>query len=576
VYRNRLAGGPDAKKKFRTLVEHFFGRFFDRDSLSPDADEHANVVQIIAMLAVPGAIISLFLLVDHPLIRSEVTRLWLRAGDRYVFVCYAMVVMGFVMTFKWDSLFPDRRDYLILTPLPISLREFFIAKVIALCGFLLLFIIAINFFSCVIVPYAYLVRDNKWDVLLPGFFAHATAVLSASIFTALFFAALQGVLINFISPAAFRRISPWIQMVSMTFLVTVLLITPGISGNIRLLLESHSRVLDYIPLFWFLGVYEVLNPDGTPIPESYIWARSAVDAMFFVSVMFILTYTIGYWRHSKKILEGIESHVFAPAWRQRAIAWVLNVFVLRHPFQRASFHFIGKIFSRSSKHRLFIAMYSGIGLAVTISSLFVVRRDSDFVIAVSRRGLVEAPLILSFFVISGLRATFNIPYELNANWMFQIVNRYDAAEYLKAARRWVIVRGIIPVYAILAILEFAFLDPVQAGFQLAFAFAIAAILVELFFLKFNKVPFTCSYLPAKSHLAFLAGAYLYGFTIYTFMMASLERWVAATPQRMLAFFLFIVGILIAISIYRRHTHDRTLEIVYEDDADPLIRQLNLS
>ena len=30
------------------------------------------------------------------------------------------------------------------------------------------------------------------------------------------------------------------------------------------------------------------------------------------------------------------------------------------------------------------------------------------------------------------------------------------------------------------------------------------------------------------------------------------------------------------SIYRRHTQDRTIEIVYEDDADPLIRQLNLS
>src|SRR5205823_6852139 len=136
-----------------------------------------------------------FMLGDHPLARSEVSRLWSRAGDRYVFISYAIVVMGFVMTFKWDSLFPDRRDYLILTPLPISLREFFLAKVAALCGFLLLFVVAINFFSCVIVPYAHLVRDNKWDVLLPGFFAHATAVLSASIFTALFFAALPGVLI---------------------------------------------------------------------------------------------------------------------------------------------------------------------------------------------------------------------------------------------------------------------------------------------------------------------------------------------------------------------------------------------
>src|SRR5438046_1095105 len=105
-------------ERFKTLARHFFSRFFDKDSISPDADAHANVVQIIAMLALPGAIVSLFTIADHPLIRSEVTRLWLRAGVRYVFVCYSMVVMGFVMTFKWDSLFPDRRDYLILTPLP--------------------------------------------------------------------------------------------------------------------------------------------------------------------------------------------------------------------------------------------------------------------------------------------------------------------------------------------------------------------------------------------------------------------------------------------------------------------------
>src|SRR5262245_44554176 len=109
------AGCCVMNERFKTLVRHFFARFFDKDSLSPDADERANVVQIIAILALPRAIVSLFTLVDHPLIRSEVTRMWLRSGDRYVFVCYSMVVMGFVMVFKWDSLFPDRRDYLILT-----------------------------------------------------------------------------------------------------------------------------------------------------------------------------------------------------------------------------------------------------------------------------------------------------------------------------------------------------------------------------------------------------------------------------------------------------------------------------
>src|SRR5262245_18823857 len=293
-------------ERFKTLTRHFFSRFFDRESISPEGNEHANVVQIIAMLSVPGAFVSLSMIADHPLVRSEATLMWLRSGDRYVFVCYSMIVMGFVMTFKWDSLFPDRRDYLILTPLPISMREFFTAKVLSLAAFLLSFAVAINVFSCIFVPYAYLVRDNRWNVILPSFAAHVAATLGGAIFMALFFAALQGVLINIMTPSAFRRLSPWIQMVSLTILVTLLLITPGLSVSIRLLVESNTRALDYIPLFWFLGIYEVLNPEGTLIPASNLWAETAVEATLIVFVVFVLAYVVSYRRYSKKILEGIE------------------------------------------------------------------------------------------------------------------------------------------------------------------------------------------------------------------------------------------------------------------------------
>jgi hypothetical protein len=563
-------------ERFKTLTRHFFSRFFDKDSIAPGGDERANVVQIIALLTVPGAFVSIGMIADHPLIRSEVTRMWLRSGDRYVFVCYSMIVMGFVMTFKWDSLFPDRRDYLILTPLPISMREFFAAKALALSSFLLSFAVAINICSCVFVPYAYILRDNTAGVLLPSFFAHFAAVMGGAIFMALFFAALQGVLINVMTPSAFRRISPWIQMVSLTILVTVLLITPGLSVNIRLLVESNTRALDYIPLFWFLGIYEVLNPEGTLIPSSNLWAETAVEATLIVGLIFVATYLISYRRYSKKILEGIESDVFREPWHQRAAAWVLNRTVLRHPFQRAAYYFIGRIFARSTKHRLFVAVYGGVGLALTIPSVLVLRRDTDFVLSFTRSGLIEAPLVLSFFVVSGLRAAFNIPYELPANWMFQITSGSDAGEYLKAIRKWVFLRGLVPVYALLALLQFPFFSVGEALFHLSFGLAIALVLTEVFFFKFNKVPFTCSYFPAKSDLAFLAAAYLYGFTLYTFTIGALERWVGESAQRTWGFFVLVAALLFGLALYRRRILDLTLGIVYEDDADPLVRQLNLT
>ncbi|MBI4472075.1 MAG: hypothetical protein HY646_05365 [Acidobacteria bacterium] len=558
------------------LIDHFFSRFFDKDSISEDADERANVVQIVAMLALPGAVISLFMIADHPYIRSEVATMWARSGDRYGFVCYAMVVMGFVMTFKWDSLFPDRRDYLILTSLPISLKQMFAAKVIALCKFLAFFVVAINFFSCLFIPYIYVVRNNRLDVIIPSFVAHTASVMGGSAFMALFFAAFQGVLINLMTPAAFRKISPLIQMISMTILVTALLIIPGVSGNIRLLVETHSPVLDYIPLFWFMGIYEVFNPEGTLIPQSYVWARTAVDATVIVALMFILTYFAGYHRQAKKVLEGIESDIFPDWWWKRGGASILNTVVLRHAFQRASFHFIGGIVTRSSKHRLFIAMYSGIGLALTLSPLVVLRRADAFPFGISQDGLLEAPLVLSFFVVSGLRATFNIPYELPANWMFQITSGSDAAEYLRATRLWVFLRGIVPLYALLAPLEFVFFDIPDAVFHICFGLVVSAWLTELLFFNFNKVPFTCSYLPAKSHLAFLAGAYLYGFTMFTSTMAGLQRWASSSPFRTALFFAGSAVMLITFSMYRRRTADQTLTIVYEDQAEPLVRQLNLS
>lgn len=50
-----------------------------------------------------------------------------------------------------------------------------------------------------------------------------------------------------------------------------------------------------------------------------------------------------------------------------------------------------------------------------------------------------------------------------------------------------------------------------------------ALLIELMFWRFGKVPFTCSYFAGKTSLSVLAGLYLYGFTTYSFNMADLEK-----------------------------------------------------
>ena len=44
---------------FRELMWHFFGRFFDKESLSPQGEPEAGAIQMLGILAPPGGFVAL-------------------------------------------------------------------------------------------------------------------------------------------------------------------------------------------------------------------------------------------------------------------------------------------------------------------------------------------------------------------------------------------------------------------------------------------------------------------------------------------------------------------------------------
>ena len=57
-----------------------------------------------------------------------------------------MLTVGLFAVLSWDSLFPDRRDVLVLSPLPVRARTIFLAKVAAVGTALGLTVVALNIF----------------------------------------------------------------------------------------------------------------------------------------------------------------------------------------------------------------------------------------------------------------------------------------------------------------------------------------------------------------------------------------------------------------------------------------------
>ena len=104
-----------------------------------------------------------------------------------------------------------------------------------------------------------------------------------------------------------------------------------------------------------------------------------------------------------------------------------------------------------------------------------------------------------------------------------------------------------------------------------FQLATGALLIELLFWNFDKVPFTCSYFPGKLSLALLAGIYLYGFTEYSFRMADLESALDSRPWFALVFLTLSTGALTL--LWRRNSSAADVRF---DGNEPDIQTLNLT
>jgi hypothetical protein len=552
-------------ESFSALAIHFFRRFFDGDSSSDESEPRTRMIQMLSLITVGGPLL-LFLIAAGPRLPFEVNVedfRWLTMGFHYLFVCYGMAVMGLVMTYKWDYLFPDRRDYLILTSLPISSKRFFAAKAFAVCVFLLLFVVATNLVPVIGIA----VIDTR------AIFGHLAGALGGSIFAALFFAAFQGVLINVLTPNGFRRFSPVFQMISITVLVTLLLVLPLLRASVRPLAQMNSRLIDYFPPAWFLGVYESLNFTPAVTPKVGVWAWAALTATMIVVFAFVVSYSVGYRRYSRRMLESIESMDFKPGRLSTAVKTGLTACLLRDPLQHAVFDFVGKIFRRSDRHRILMALYAGTGIALTVSSLFIIDVREAFPFRLSRTALLEAPAILSFVAVAGLRSCFNVPYELAANWIFRIVDG-GADACRTAIRKWVYVCGLLPLYLLMAIFEFAWFAPRVALSHLVFDMVTTGFLVEALFLRFRRVPFTCKLLRGKLQLGVFAVAYVYAFTTYTSTMGGLKQWLARDPRHM-GTFLIVSALLFGGILIDRSFRRRNSQLVF-DESDSPIQQLNLS
>ncbi len=471
-----------------------------------------------------------------------------------------MIVLGLVMVFEWEALFPDRRDYQILTPLPLELRKVFLAKVAALGILLGAFLVDVNFFGVLFWPGI----DAKPDTLAI-MTVHSLVVLAAGLFSALAVAAIHGLVITLFRGPMLQRVSVAVQMVLMAMLVMLFFLTPFLGLSIRGFAESNHPLLRWYPGFWFMGLYEWLRP-ATRNAALLSVSHYAVFGLIGAAALFVVTYLPGYRHHARRAIAAPLPRATGPGRIRVAAARCLHRTLLRHPVERAVFHYINSTLTRSVKHRLFLSTYAGFGAAVAVLN-----------IASDREGIVTLPLTLSFVLLSGIRAAFNVPSELRANWSFQISEDDCIPEYLRATRKWIWVSAIAPLFLALLPVEIRSFSWGIALFHTVFGVMLALLLTEILFFGFRKVPFACAYFPGKVNLVGLSVIYLFGFTWYSRIMAGCESWLSRRPAAAILCFVAAAALLAGASWWRNaRLRESHAVIDYLDSGDPVVRTLDLA
>jgi predicted permease len=172
-----------------------------------------------------------------------------------------------------------------------------------------------------------------------------------------------------------------------------------------------------------------------------------------------------------------------------------------------------------------------------------------------------------------LRYLFSLPVELRANWLFQITEGQGRAAWLSAVERFGVWCGIAPIYFATVPAAVAVFGPLRAAAASVTGFLAAWLLFEVLFRHWQKLPFTCSYLPAKQEvwLSFL----IYALYLPVLALAAqLLLFSSGDPAAFLAVFLFEV-VMVRWMRQRRRQSAAESALLYEESFDYQLMTLGL-
>ena len=541
--------------QFRVLNRQFLLRVIDLEALSIQADVEGYLGQFAGILI----LITLFQAIGALLSPPPVTFAWHMEQSA---ISNMMLVVGLISVLTWDSTFPDRRDAMVLGPLPVKPRMILLAKIAASAALLGLAVVCLNFASSVAWSLIF-AASHGLIAFLRFLTAYWFTIVAASIFLYGSVLTVQGFTALLLPRRAFLRISAFMQVAAFGLFLGVYFLEPSITTAAAMRVPENQWVLLSSPPYWFFALFNQLNGS---LPANLVWlARRAWVglgvALFGAAASLLLCYL----RTMKKTVEEPDLVPAARGWH-----WTPR---FGNALQTAILLFSFRSFTRSRQHRLILAFFLSVVFAIMLSMV----RDAISAPAprpVSMDLLVATATMISFAVF-GFRLVFPLPISLNANWIVRVTQLRPSQEYIAATRRTLLVFAVFPTWLCCAALALTFRPLSQVAVHLIVLALFGSILADLCLIGFCKIPFTCSFLPGKTNIQYMFWGVAALYVVFAAEAARIEFSALDHPVQYVAMITVLGAAAVGLRTFNRHRAESAI-LCYEELPPEPITTLGLT
>jgi hypothetical protein len=548
------------ERRTRLLARTAFERFFENDLFSSSISASTGMMWIVAALAAPGVMFSGSQYYFYAHARTFTPEI----QDRILFVSqvfhihFAMAVAAVVTMLVWTSLTPDRRDALVLGPLPLQVGEQARARLLAVLQVFSMFAAAVALPTAVAFTFVTMGESSMVDVVA-GITGHICGVVLGAAFVFFVLVDLQLLVAATCGPSAVRMMTVPLQAAALVAMVGALSMTGRVADAMLTPDAARDAWVSGNPAAWFVGVYRWIAGDEREV-FALLAATATLAAALVVSIA-VVAYPIAYGRCLQHLVAGEGrraswwSGVLPRVWLGSLRPW------LRTPLERGLAAFITATLTRSHAHRVLIGSYLGMAAlcALPLVGRLLGPADSE----AARYAWFSVPLGLLCWSAAALRVAVMLPVEPASNWIFKLTEPVDKHRVMSTT-----VTVMLGATAVPLALGFGLASAVAGGWMLGvtvggLVLAAGTALVELLTLTMRTVPGACTYRPGQLRLRVLWPVYLLVWTSIAYVLPriALAAFDSVVESAMLMGSVFLCGS--GLRLWRLSRSRRLTGFVYE-------------